>query len=214
MLLRKETVPWLRHRWGPAAIPDKYMWYTKWQWNRSVSNYFRFPFSHSTNVPYAFLNLSRTVHYLSTLQPCCMTHLKNTHVEISRRINGDISKEYFNQRDNYGVAHRFPPHLCITSSETFQNLSQQIFIIKDTIKFKMCSAFLLIILYYSTVSLCDINTLFSRQYCLSNKHILMYMNLLTYIMHWHWIQQVGFFLWRKKWRTSSDLWQFVYTEGN
>jgi hypothetical protein len=80
--------------------------------------------------------------------------------------------DHFHQLDNYGITHRFTLYLCIISSETFQNTLQQSSVMKHSIKFKMCSAFIPIMLYDTIVSACDVNTLFSRQYFLFNKHIL------------------------------------------
>jgi len=60
------VVPRLRRVVVPGSVPGQYMWdlwWTKWHWDKFLSEYFVFP-SHyySTNTPYAFIHLSRTLY--------------------------------------------------------------------------------------------------------------------------------------------------------
>jgi len=68
-----------------------------------------------------------------------------------------------------------------------------LYLIKDSIIFKTCSGFIAIMSYDTVVSVCDVNTLFSRQYFLFNKH-----NLVQLIAAIYYAltlnQRVGFFL--------------------
>jgi len=51
---------------GSGSVPGQYMWdlwWTKWHWDMFLSEYFVFPsYYHSTNTPYAFNHLSRTLY--------------------------------------------------------------------------------------------------------------------------------------------------------